>query len=207
MKFSTAVVALVAAGLANAQLPNVPKCSLDCFVNALTSDGCSGLTDFACHCQKPALVSDITPCVKKACDVADQILLLCRPPHLGSPGCDHHLFCPHLFQEQQRPSETSATATGTGTGSSSSSSSSSSSASSGSSESSSAPCTSMTSSSPAGASTPASGSTPAGTSTPLGSKTGSSPGSTSSPAFNAAVGIKGNMAGVAAIAAAAAYVL
>lgn len=46
---------------------------LNCFVSALNGDGCSSLTDFACHCQKPQLVRDITPCVKKACAVSDQI--------------------------------------------------------------------------------------------------------------------------------------
>ncbi|KAJ5561820.1 hypothetical protein N7535_003717 [Penicillium sp. DV-2018c] len=67
MKFSTTIVAFAAAGLASAQLPNVPSCSLNCFINALTSDGCSQLLDFKCHCQKPELVNTVTPCVEKAC--------------------------------------------------------------------------------------------------------------------------------------------
>lgn len=87
----------IGAALVNAQsLPNVPQCSvsaspdakssvstrleaqanvspkLNCFVTTLTTDGCSGLTDFACHCQKTDLVSKITPCVQAACSVADQ---------------------------------------------------------------------------------------------------------------------------------------
>ncbi|KAK2810986.1 hypothetical protein FQN50_002579 [Emmonsiellopsis sp. PD_5] len=72
MKFSTTVIALVAAGLANAQLPDIPECALNCFVEALTTDGCSALTDFECHCKKPELPGKITPCVEKACEPADQ---------------------------------------------------------------------------------------------------------------------------------------
>ncbi|KAJ5674457.1 GPI-anchored CFEM domain protein B [Penicillium maclennaniae] len=221
MKFSTTLVALVAAGLANAQLPDVPTCSLNCFVTALTSDGCSALTDFACHCQKPALVSSITPCVQKACDVADQISVSnAVVAQCSSAG--HPIVVPPIetttsgassSTSSSAPSSTSASATGTSSGSSSSSSSSSSSASESSSASASASGSSSgssvtaTSSAAAGSSTAGSGSTPAGTSTPMGTKTGSGSAATTSPAFNAAVGIKGNMAGVAAIAAAAAYVL
>ncbi|KAK2736453.1 hypothetical protein FQN55_001629 [Onygenales sp. PD_40] len=72
MKFSTTLIALVAAGLANAQLPDIPECALNCFVEALTTDGCSALTDFECHCKKPELPGKITPCVEKACEPADQ---------------------------------------------------------------------------------------------------------------------------------------
>ncbi|KAL1971357.1 hypothetical protein VTN77DRAFT_309 [Rasamsonia byssochlamydoides] len=72
MQFSHALIALVAAGLANAQFPNIPTCSINCLVTALSNDGCSSLTDFACHCEKPNLVSEVTPCVQKACSVADQ---------------------------------------------------------------------------------------------------------------------------------------
>ncbi|EEQ30068.1 hypothetical protein McanMca71_000397 [Microsporum canis] len=73
MKFSQAVVALAAATVVSAQLPDVPPCSLSCFVDALGSDGCSDLTDFKCHCSKAELPSKITPCVKAACPVEDQI--------------------------------------------------------------------------------------------------------------------------------------
>ncbi|KAK2850587.1 hypothetical protein FQN49_005521 [Arthroderma sp. PD_2] len=73
MKFSQAVVALAAASVASAQLPNVPECSLNCFLDALTNDGCQPLTDFKCHCSKPELPGKITPCVKAACPVAEQI--------------------------------------------------------------------------------------------------------------------------------------
>ncbi|KAK2767681.1 hypothetical protein FQN54_003839 [Arachnomyces sp. PD_36] len=72
MQFSLAFLALAASSLVAAQLPPVPQCSLNCFSSALTSDGCSGLTDFKCHCQKPALKQKITPCVKEACSKADQ---------------------------------------------------------------------------------------------------------------------------------------
>ncbi|RAL01279.1 CFEM domain-containing protein [Aspergillus ibericus CBS 121593] len=57
---------------ANAQLPNIPSCSLNCFVSAFERDGCSQLMDFACHCQKPEVVGAVTPCVQKACSLADQ---------------------------------------------------------------------------------------------------------------------------------------
>jgi hypothetical protein len=49
------------------------KLQLNCFVGPLTSDGCSSLTDFACHCQKgPALLASVQPCVEGACSAADQ---------------------------------------------------------------------------------------------------------------------------------------
>ncbi|OQD76706.1 hypothetical protein PENDEC_c004G00793 [Penicillium decumbens] len=222
MQFSTALIALVAAGLANAQLPNVPACSLNCFVSALTSDGCSTLTDFACHCQKPALVSTITPCVQKACPVADQISVSSVVvAQCSSAG--HPISVPSIepttaagtttTESSSTPAETSATATATETGNTSTSTSTveSFSASATGSSSSSASMT-ATSSSPVGSSSASaggSGSTPGGTSTPLVTQTGSSSAATTSPAFNGAVGIKGNMACAAAIAAAAAaaYVL
>ncbi|WEW56875.1 hypothetical protein PRK78_002330 [Emydomyces testavorans] len=67
MQFSHALIALVAAGLASAQLPDIPACSARCFYDALTTDGCSGLTDFKCHCTKPELPGKITPCVEQNC--------------------------------------------------------------------------------------------------------------------------------------------
>ncbi|KKZ67186.1 hypothetical protein EMCG_07131 [[Emmonsia] crescens] len=68
MQFSHALIALVAASLANAQLPNIPTCALSCFIQSLGGDGCSDLTDFACHCAAPELPGKITPCVAKACE-------------------------------------------------------------------------------------------------------------------------------------------
>ncbi|RDW79029.1 CFEM domain-containing protein [Aspergillus mulundensis] len=53
-------------------LPDVPTCSLQCFLNAMSSDGCPSLTDFACHCREPALVEQVTPCVEQACSEPDQ---------------------------------------------------------------------------------------------------------------------------------------
>lgn len=45
---------------------------LNCLTSALAVDGCSELTDFACHCQKTGLVEQVVPCVKQTCDVTDQ---------------------------------------------------------------------------------------------------------------------------------------
>ncbi|KAL4943762.1 hypothetical protein BDV06DRAFT_129439 [Aspergillus oleicola] len=38
----------------------------------MSNDGCSSLTDFACHCARPALVDEVTPCVEQACNEQDQ---------------------------------------------------------------------------------------------------------------------------------------
>ncbi|OAX79681.1 hypothetical protein ACJ72_05999, partial [Emergomyces africanus] len=73
MQFSHALIALVAASLANAQLPEVPTCALSCFTEAVASDGCTPLTNFKCHCQVKELPGKITPCVEAACSVADRI--------------------------------------------------------------------------------------------------------------------------------------
>ncbi|PWY91738.1 CFEM-domain-containing protein [Aspergillus sclerotioniger CBS 115572] len=72
MQLYRTIVILLVTTLANAQLPNIPACSLNCFVSAFQRDGCSQLMDFACHCQKPELVGTVTPCVQKACSLADQ---------------------------------------------------------------------------------------------------------------------------------------
>lgn len=46
---------------------------LSCFIGPLTSDGCSSLTDFKCHCQKGAqLLSSVQPCVEGACSSSDK---------------------------------------------------------------------------------------------------------------------------------------
>ncbi|KXG50239.1 Extracellular membrane protein, CFEM domain [Penicillium griseofulvum] len=72
MRLSAAVVVLAAGAVARAQLSNIPQCSLTCFTSALGSDGCSELTDFACHCQTPGLVGEIVPCINESCDVPDR---------------------------------------------------------------------------------------------------------------------------------------
>ncbi|KAJ5384392.1 hypothetical protein N7517_002303 [Penicillium concentricum] len=72
MRLTTAIVVLFAGAIARAQLSNIPQCSLTCFTTTLAGDGCSELTDFACHCQKPGLAAEIVPCINKACDVTDR---------------------------------------------------------------------------------------------------------------------------------------
>ncbi|KAJ4361260.1 hypothetical protein N0V95_002029 [Ascochyta clinopodiicola] len=69
-----AVASIVAlAAVASAQLENIPTCALKCFITPLSTDGCSGLTDFACHCKKGTeLLATVQPCVKEACEAADQ---------------------------------------------------------------------------------------------------------------------------------------
>lgn len=103
MRLAAVTVVLAAGAIARAQLSNIPQCSvcpvhsmsrlnvsfltnpcsfflqLNCFTSALGGDGCSELTDFACHCQKPGLVDEIVPCINKACDIADQQGM--RKPH------------------------------------------------------------------------------------------------------------------------------
>ncbi|PYH42321.1 uncharacterized protein BP01DRAFT_359574 [Aspergillus saccharolyticus JOP 1030-1] len=73
MYYHRALILLLTSSLASAQLPpNIPQCSLNCFITAFQSDGCSNLLDFACHCAKPEVVQKVTPCVQKACSAADQ---------------------------------------------------------------------------------------------------------------------------------------
>ncbi|GKZ24079.1 hypothetical protein AbraIFM66951_008892 [Aspergillus brasiliensis] len=72
MQLFHALFILLAGSFVTAQLPNIPSCSINCFISAFQHDGCSQLTDFACHCQKPDLPNTITPCVQRACNVADQ---------------------------------------------------------------------------------------------------------------------------------------
>ena len=67
----TSIIAL--ASVATAQFDNIPSCALTCFIGPLTTDGCSALTDFACHCKQGAkLLATVQPCVKGACSAADQ---------------------------------------------------------------------------------------------------------------------------------------
>ncbi|GES56796.1 CFEM-domain-containing protein [Aspergillus terreus] len=75
MRLAAAVAVLSAGAITSAQLSNIPPCSLKCLTSALGADGCSELTDFACHCQKAGLVEQVVPCVKQACDVVDQLAL------------------------------------------------------------------------------------------------------------------------------------
>ncbi|KAJ5313128.1 uncharacterized protein N7443_000012 [Penicillium atrosanguineum] len=72
MRLAAAAVVLGAGAITSAQISNIPQCSLNCLTSALGADGCSELTDFACHCQKTSLVEQVVPCVKQACDVMDQ---------------------------------------------------------------------------------------------------------------------------------------
>lgn len=69
------VIAL--ASVASAQLNSIPQCALSCLVGPLSSDGCSSLTDFNCHCQKGAsLIATVEPCVSSACSASDQAATL-----------------------------------------------------------------------------------------------------------------------------------
>ncbi|KAH7414251.1 hypothetical protein DE146DRAFT_783938 [Phaeosphaeria sp. MPI-PUGE-AT-0046c] len=72
MKTFTIASALALATVGSAQLNNIPQCALSCFIGPLSSDGCSALTDFKCHCQKGAqLLTSVQPCVQGACSAAD----------------------------------------------------------------------------------------------------------------------------------------
>ncbi|KAI9828084.1 MAG: hypothetical protein M1832_003611 [Thelocarpon impressellum] len=71
MKLSIAAIAAVLAVASAQGLPNIPVCSQACFLDALSSDGCTSITDFKCHCSKPQLVDKITPCVKRGCSESD----------------------------------------------------------------------------------------------------------------------------------------
>ncbi|KAK7528852.1 uncharacterized protein IWZ02DRAFT_429417 [Phyllosticta citriasiana] len=78
MKTAVAAIALSMASVAYSQaVTDLPNCAVNCFVQVLSNDGCSSLGDFECHCKKPGLVESVTPCVEKACSVADQET---RPP-------------------------------------------------------------------------------------------------------------------------------
>ncbi|KAF1946089.1 CFEM-domain-containing protein [Clathrospora elynae] len=67
------IVALASVASAQSGLDNIPSCALSCLVGPLTTDGCSALTDFACHCKKgDALIVGVQPCIKSACSEADQ---------------------------------------------------------------------------------------------------------------------------------------
>ncbi|OAL50751.1 CFEM-domain-containing protein [Pyrenochaeta sp. DS3sAY3a] len=73
MKTFTIASIMALAAVGSAQFDKIPSCALTCFVGPLTSDGCSSLTDFKCHCEKGAsLLSTVQPCVQGACSPADQ---------------------------------------------------------------------------------------------------------------------------------------
>ncbi|KAL4803858.1 hypothetical protein BDV18DRAFT_144558 [Aspergillus unguis] len=73
MKLTVVVALLSSTSLTLGQgLPDLPSCSIQCFISAMSNDGCNELTDFACHCGKPSLVTEVTPCVEKACNEEEQ---------------------------------------------------------------------------------------------------------------------------------------
>lgn len=90
MKTFVPALLVALAGVASAQLADLPQCSvclpppqtlishtnmsqLQCFLTALGSDGCTELTDFKCHCEKSdALLASVTPCVQGACTADEQ---------------------------------------------------------------------------------------------------------------------------------------
>ncbi|RHZ60050.1 hypothetical protein CDV55_106441 [Aspergillus turcosus] len=203
MHFSRASLALLAAGLASAQIPDLPSCSLNCFVSALSSDGCSSLTDYACHCQKPQLVSDVTPCVQSACNLADQSSVSSAVVSQCS-AAGHPISVPPVSAASTTASETTTTTesstqtvtqttTGTSTASSTGTSS-----------------TTPSSSSPSSSHHHSSSSvstTTTSTSTESTTTTTSFSASATTTLSNNVGSNKANVAGVAAVAAAALYVL
>ncbi|OJI98730.1 hypothetical protein ASPVEDRAFT_481135 [Aspergillus versicolor CBS 583.65] len=72
MKFHMVSTVLFSTCLTLAQILGLPSCSMQCFINGMTHDGCSNLSDFACHCRQPSLVTEVTPCVQQACNEQDQ---------------------------------------------------------------------------------------------------------------------------------------
>ncbi|KAE8356336.1 hypothetical protein BDV28DRAFT_127131 [Aspergillus coremiiformis] len=91
-------VILLFASLAVAQggIGGIPQCATSCLLNAIQTDGCSGVQDFACHCQKPELVAKAVPCVASACTPPEQsavsraVVSLCssvgHPITIPNPG-------------------------------------------------------------------------------------------------------------------------
>lgn len=72
MKTFAAATIIAMATVATAQFENIPQCAVACFVDPLTNDGCSALTDFKCHCEKSdSLFASVTPCVQGACTAAE----------------------------------------------------------------------------------------------------------------------------------------
>ncbi|KAL2222247.1 immunoreactive protein [Thermoascus aurantiacus ATCC 26904] len=201
MQFSHALVALVAAGLASAQLPDIPNCSLNCFVTALTSDGCSSLTDFACHCQKPQLISEVTPCVQQNCDLAAQSSVSSVVVSQCS-AAGHPISLPAVGGGSTTAAATTSAAETTSTPAAASTTAVSTPA-----------ATTPSTPSAASSSTPAAGSSSAvsaskSTAAGTGGLKPTSSSGVSPPVFTgAAANVKGSMGGVAAVAAVAAYFL
>jgi hypothetical protein len=66
MKSFTIAAFVALASVGTAQLENIPGCALSCFLTSLGSDGCTTLTDFACHCKSAdKLFASVIPCVQK----------------------------------------------------------------------------------------------------------------------------------------------
>jgi hypothetical protein len=77
MKTFITATLVTLASVAAGQLSNIPECALNCFLTPLGSDGCSDLTDFACHCKKSdSLFAAVTPCVQKACSAEEQATVI-----------------------------------------------------------------------------------------------------------------------------------
>lgn len=84
MKFSILAVASMLAGVVYSQsiqgdVAQLPSCSLTCLSNAVVSAGCS-ITDYACQCgsMRPAIASQATPCIVKACNITEALSKLSR---------------------------------------------------------------------------------------------------------------------------------
>ncbi|GFF63162.1 hypothetical protein IFM51744_11095 [Aspergillus udagawae] len=118
MRLAAAAVVLSAGAITSAQLSSIPQCSLSCLTSALGADGCSELTDFACHCQKTGLVEQVVPCVKQACDVKDQQAVSSVVVSLCS-GAGHPVSVPPV--DSSAPTSTAAGRVPTTTSSSSNS--------------------------------------------------------------------------------------
>ncbi|PSN73263.1 GPI anchored CFEM domain-containing protein [Corynespora cassiicola Philippines] len=77
MKTFAAATIIALASVASAQLDNLPSCALTCFLEPLQNDGCSSLSDFACHCeQADTLIASVQPCVQGACSAEDQATVI-----------------------------------------------------------------------------------------------------------------------------------
>jgi len=72
MKTSLAAIVALAAGAYAQGIADIPSCALTCLSTALSTDGCSSLTDFACHCKHTDLIPQAQPCIQKACPQQSQ---------------------------------------------------------------------------------------------------------------------------------------
>ncbi|OGM50978.1 GPI anchored CFEM domain protein [Aspergillus bombycis] len=96
-------------------LPNIPACAVSCLVTALQGDGCPSIADFACHCQKPELVPKVTPCVAKACPLAEQSSVS-RVVVSACSSAGHPISVPNPGASSTPQATTTTTATTTSTG-------------------------------------------------------------------------------------------